>query len=250
MLLWITLALRKQVWIRPPARHTQTPPSRLLLCIHPGTGMLDPFEGIVSQLSLPSLGLKLTSRSLSGAKTVMDIEERYWVLTNDQMALWRGSGLHQQRSLLGHSFGCRIVFSFAKRFDVAGCTDVRVVIMDGRVAHQPLPDLKEDPNAAQLMDALIAKYGAEAGDNAASLQRIIAHTDYESFRLKNGVLSERAHVLFLRSDQPPPQVQLPELAVNVEVVHIPGLHVTALKQIAHGEPARAMARRFEIFLKE
>ena len=100
------------------------------------------------------------------------------------------------------------------------------------------------------MDALAAKHGAEAAANCASLVEVIGRTDYEAFRLKNGVLSERAHVLFLRSDQPPPKVQLQTLAVNVEVVPISGLHVTALQQIAHGEPARAMAVRFDAFLEE
>lgn len=211
--------------------------------------MLDSLEGIVSQLSMPSLGLKLTSRVLSGTETVVDLEKRYWALTHDQVGLWTGDE-HQQRSLLGMSFGCRIAFSFAARFDMAGCTDIRLVIMDGRVAQQPLPDLANNPEIGWMAEAIAAKYGTEAAENAHILSRILARTDYEAFRLTNGVLSERTHVLFLRSEQPPPKVQLTDLVVNVEVVPIPGLHTAALLNLTHGEPARVIAVHFDKFLQE
>ena len=238
-----------QVWLRAPESHSSEPPSQLLLCIHPVSGTLDHVQALVSQLSLPSLGLQLTSRSLSGSNSVLDIEQRYWAITSEQMKLWRSDDAHQQRLLLGESFGCRIAFSFAARFDVAGCTDIRVIIMDGRVAHQGVPEgLSDDPHGERMVEALVAKYGTEAFEKSRQLAEIIGGTDYEAFRLKNGVLSESTHVLHLKSEQPPAKVQLPEFAVNVEVVAIPGWHFAALDKIARGKPAHAMALRFAAFL--
>jgi thioesterase domain-containing protein len=239
------------VWLRAPEYHSSEPPLRLLLCIHSVSGKLDNVQKIVSQLSLPCLGLQLTSRMLSGAQSVADVEQRYWMLTSKQMKLWRDNDPHQQRLLLGESFGCRIAFSFAGRLDVAGCADIRLIIIDGRVAHQPVPEgLPDDPQAKRMADALVAKHGTEAFEMMRQLAEIInSSTDYEAFRLKDGVLSERVGVLHLKSEQPPPNVQLPELAMNVEVVTIPGMHFAALDKVARGESARAMAKRFEAFLE-
>ena len=100
------------------------------------------------------------------------------------------------------------------------------------------------------MDALVVKHGIEAAHNAINLGKVIACSDYEAFRLKTGKLSKCVHVLFLRSDQPPPEVQLPELAVNVEVIPISGMHFAALHQVTHGDLAAVTTARFEAFFQE
>ena len=64
------------------------------------------------------------------------------------------------------------------------------------------------------------------------------------------MLSKGVHILFLRSDQPPPEVQLRELAVNVEVVPISGMHFAALDRVTHGDLAPVMTARFEAFFQE
>ena len=72
--------------------------------------------------------------------------------------------------MLGHSFGCRIVFSFAARFDEAGCKDVRVILLDGRVADQPMFEPRADDSLAHgLHDAIRGLFGKEAADNMSAL---------------------------------------------------------------------------------
>ena len=100
------------VWLKPPKRHAQDPPVRLLLCIHPGPGVLDPLFELTSHLDFASLGLRLTTRSLQNCTSVAHLEHRYWDMCANEVQLWRG-GTSQARSVLGHSFGCRIAFAFA-----------------------------------------------------------------------------------------------------------------------------------------
>jgi hypothetical protein len=69
------------VWLKPPAVHTIDPVGNAyMLCIHPLSGQLDALQEITSHIPLPSLGLRLTARSLQGCESVAHLEERYWDL--------------------------------------------------------------------------------------------------------------------------------------------------------------------------
>lgn len=120
------------VWLKAPKQHDSSPPHSRLLCFHPGTGAFNLLFELVASLPLPSLGLRLTSRSLQGCRSIAHLESIYWELVNECLPLWLGGPTTDRRLLLGHSFGCRIAFSFASRLDETGCTDVRVVLLDGR----------------------------------------------------------------------------------------------------------------------
>ena len=148
------------VWLQPPKQHSSAPPSRFMLCIHPFEGVLDLLSELTSLLPLACLGFRLCSRQLVSCTSIAHLEQRYWKLIEDA-GLWSGvedadDGLEDRwhahedesrhprpgltskmRCLLGISFGCRIAFSFAARLDKAGCLDVRVILIDGRVAEQP-----------------------------------------------------------------------------------------------------------------
>jgi hypothetical protein len=101
-----------------------------------------------------------------------------------------------------------------------------------------------------LMDALRNKHGDEAVENANLLAKMIDSSDFEPFKLTGGALSERVRVLCLQSDEPLDNVpvRIQDLATNVEVVHIEGLHMRALQRITREQPAREMAKKFETFL--
>jgi hypothetical protein len=120
------------VWLKTPKWHDASPPHLRLLCFYPGTGVFDGLLKLVSFLPLPSLGLRLTSRSLQGCHSIAHLEHIYWQLVNNCLPLWLGGPTTDRRLFLGHSFGCRIALSFASRLDETGCTDVRVVLLDGR----------------------------------------------------------------------------------------------------------------------
>lgn len=153
--LWLPPEL---TWLKPPKLHSSTPPADLLLCLHGGTGVVDILRELVSHIRTPSVGLRPTSRSLRGCNTMALLEQRYWDLTE---RLWSSSS-RDCRRVLGHSFGCRIAFAFAARFDKAGCLYVRVVLLDGRVASQCLaaPVANDDAGRA-FLDATRAKLGDE-----------------------------------------------------------------------------------------
>ena len=94
------------IWLNPPKRHLSAPPwvadeSGLLLCIHPGTGKLDLLTELTSHLSLPSLGLALTARSLQGCTSVAQLEKRYWTLCAEQVQLWKKSCSGTSRAPFG-----------------------------------------------------------------------------------------------------------------------------------------------------
>ena len=191
------------IWLKAPKWHDASPPHSRLLCFHPGPGVFESLLKLVSFLPLPSLGLRLTSRSLQGCHSIAHLEHIYWELMNDYIPLWLGGPTTDRRLLLGHSFGCRIAFSFALRLDETGCTDVRVVLLDGRtlptlsihspstshllsahlsptvgpagVADQPLftPVQQEDVKDAPILeDALRYQHGQEAVDNMHILSRL------------------------------------------------------------------------------
>ena len=160
--LWLPPEL---VWLKPPL-HSSTPPRDLLLCLHSGIGDVDILRELVSHIRQPSIGLRLTSRSIRSCKSMAHLEQWYWDLTE---RLW-SSDSQACRRVLGHSFGCRIAFAFAARFDEASCSDVRVVLLDGRVASQRFFAPAADDDAARaLEDAARAKLGDELFEDVKKL---------------------------------------------------------------------------------
>ena len=79
------------------------------------------------------------------------------------------------------------------------------------------------------------------------LNRLIARTDFEAMRLRDGALSGRVRVLFFESDEQPPPVRVPELVTNVEVVHIAGRHVEALQRAMTEDEGCTLATRLQRF---
>ena len=233
------------VWLKPPGRHTPAPPVRLMLCIHPGTGMLDPLLELTSHLEFPSLGLRLTARSLQNCTSVAHLEQRYWDMCANEVQLWQG-GNTQARYLLGHSFGCRIAFAFAGRFVKVGATDARVVLMDGRIADQLYFQPKADDDAARaLKDAIRAKHGDAAADNMTRLGQLPIEDGMQTFDCS--ILSECVHILYVASEEPMGLERVRELATGVDVVQLEGMHVEALQRVAHGEECRRLAERITAF---
>ena len=177
------------VWLRPPKLHTVEPvATAYILCIHPGTGQFDLLRELMSHVRLPSLGLRLTSRSLQACESVAHLEHRYWELATSQvfrrptfnkgldpkspMLVSNGNGDAPWR-VLGHSFGCRIAFSFSARFEEMGCKDVRVILLDGRVVDQPFFTSRADDSLAyRLQDAIRGMFGKEAADNMSALGKL------------------------------------------------------------------------------
>jgi thioesterase domain-containing protein len=237
------------VWMNPPKRHDSAPPSRLLLCFHPGTGALDSLTELVLHINEPCLGLRLTSRTIQVCRNAADIEQRYWELCHKEVRLWR-DGI-DVRWLLGSSFGCRVAFSFARRFDEAGCADIRVVLLDGRIADQPFYTVSaSDTIADTLLPTLAEVHGDEAASNMADFTRLCGEPlGNDWYQTRCGAVSERVHVLYTASSEPMGLVRVQELAANtVEVEHIGGLHIEMLQAISHGERAHAMATRIKEFL--
>jgi len=232
-------------WLKAPQRHSSQPPSQLLLCIHPGIGVFDGLVKIVLLLSWPSLGLRLTSRSVRGCQSIAHLEQRYWELADKHVALGR-SDEKTRRHLLGHSLGCRIAFSFASRLSDVGCRDVRVVLLDGRVSDQVyFQAASNDGAAAALLDAVRAKYGDEAVDNVLSLPGSMSGGGYE---MRHSMLARGLRVLYVESEEPMGLERVRELAFHVDVVHIEGWHVEALQRVSRGEGAHTLARKIDAFL--
>ena len=168
------------------------------------------------------------------------------------MQLWRvdycgdNQNHHTRRHLLGHSFGCRIAFAFAGRFDKAGVADVRVVLMDGRIADQPFfAPQAGDVAAHALKDSIRAKHGDLAVDNMTRLVQlpIECHTHHFDCSVRSGCV----HVLYVASEEPMGLERTRELGTNVEVVQLDGMHVEALQRVANGDACRELAEKVQEF---
>jgi hypothetical protein len=235
------------VWLKPPKFHSSEPPDSLLLAIHPGTGVFDALVEVTKSIKWPSLGLRLTHGSLHGVESIAQLEQRYWELVNQRVQLWRRQT--DRRWVLGHSFGCRIAFSFASRFEFeVGCSS-SIILMDGRIADQGffVPQANDDA-AHVLQDAVRAKHGSEAADNMDALGML--PIEGGGFDARCRVLSDRVRVLYIESDEPMGLSRVRELATHIEVIHIEGSHVEALVRVSKGEEAHALAKHFELFLDQ
>ena len=184
------------------------------------------------------------------------MEQRYWELCSEQVQLWRvdycgddgaDKDHHTRRHVLGHSFGCRIAFAFAGRFDKAGVADVRVVLMDGRIANQPFfAPQAGDVAAHALKDSLRAKHGDLAVDNMTRLGQLPIECQRHNFDCS--VRSGCVHVLYVASEEPMGLERTRELGTNVEVLQLEGMHVEALQRVAHGDACREFAEKVQEFI--
>jgi len=169
------------------------------------------------------------------------LEQRYWNLTKD---LWSSSS-RACRRVMGDSFGCRIAFAFAARFGESGCFDVRVVLLDGRVASQPFFEpASHDAHARAVMDATRAKVGDELFEDTVKLNQLRIDDR------QHAVLSERVHILYVASQETMglPRVRKLTPRSNLWEVSVPGLHFEALQHISKGQPAHEMGVLVDYFL--
>ena len=235
-------------WLRPPQLHGSTPPSQLLLCIHPATGVFLALEQPLSLMPLPCLLLNLSSRSLYGCKSIAHLETRYWELVYSQVRLWRVEG--GMRCTLGVSFGCRLAFSFASRFDEAGCCDIRVVLVDGVVQEQPFRTGSEDELVYRaLTDSIRALHGDIAVRNSQLLMELPVEGDGVMMRI--GELSGNVRALYVVSEDEPiglKRVQAMVSSSNLEVMRLSGLHVEAIQSLASGAKSREFVDKVSQFL--
>ena len=114
--------------------------------------------------------------------------------------------------------------------------------MDGRIADQPFFAPKAEEVAANaLMDAIRARHGYAAVDNVTRLGQL--SIEDERHRLDCSVLSSCMHILYVASQEPMGLGRAHQLATDVEVVQLEGMHVEALQRVARGEPCRELAQR-------
>ena len=108
----------------------------------------------------------------------------------------------------------------------------------------------DDAAALALKDAIREKYGIEALRNIQVLGQLpIEDEDYSvQPSMPRDQMPSSVRILYTSSDERMGLERVKQLAVNVEIVRIPGRHVEALQRVAKGEEAREMAARFNEFL--
>ena len=175
------------------------------------------------------------------------LEQRYWEVVDGKLGVWKGVPEASPRRVLGFSFGCRVAFSFAGRLDRAGCADVRVVLMDGRVSNMAfwMPQVNLEVAMGAMGDAVRVIHGDVFAANLRHLHQLPLESC--GYAWQHGQMSGCVRVLFVESDECMGLQVVQHMAESVEVVRIEGWHLESLRRVMHGEEARTMAARFDAF---